>query len=419
MKIYESRENKGNRYGLSFYRWQNGSKILVSAVGLLWVLSQPLGAMAAPPDHAKAVFMDGEVTMVHIDEVIPEHSRFAYFFHPKGSKKVEDVVEMIFEGEPPKYLRTGIKVKIKGRVAKGKVWVSEVAALDGDSSSGTAGGSTAAATTGDRKTITFVINMDGVDYAEEGVSPYTQTHVDNAGQAMHDPVQFSVNSAYEEASFGQVTFSGSASTDVFLVSIPYDPTEACAFYTIAANADAASPVNITGYQHRMYVVPPKAISGCGWPALGQVGSYGSTSVRKSWSTRIDAIAFAHELGHNIGWHHAATDPDNDGTKNVEYGDTSDLMGYCCSKRKFNSVHVDQVGWFDRSDLLDKIVDVTDAGQYTLSPLGTDPATSSDPQILRITPSTGRPYYFLPAKDGYGCGDVINLYNGGQYPSWRS
>ena len=139
-------------------------------------------------------------------------------------------------------------------------------------------------------------------------------------------------------------------------------------------------------------VPPKAISGCGWLALGQVGSYGSTSVRKSWSTRIDAIAFAHELGHNIGWHHAATDPDNDGTKNVEYGDTSDLMGYCCSKRKFNSVHVDQVGWFDRSDLLDKIVDVTDAGQYTLSPLGTDPATSSDPQILRITPSTGRPYY---------------------------
>ena len=176
------------------------------------------------------------------------------------------------------------------------------------------------------------------------------------------------------------------------MSIPYDPTEACTYYTIAANADAASPVNINGYQHRMYVVPPKAISGCGWLALGQVGSYGSTSVRKSWSTRIDAIAFAHELGHNIGWHHAATDPDNDGTKNVEYGDTLDLMGYCCSERKFNSVHVDQVGWFDRSDLLTKIVDVTDAGQYTLSPLGTDPATSSDPQILRITPSTGRPYY---------------------------
>ena len=98
------------------------------------------------------------------------------------------------------------------------------------------------------------------------------------------------------------------------------------------------------------------------------------------------------LGHNIGWHHAATDPDNDGTKNVEYGDTSDLMGYCCSKRKLNGVHADQAGWFDQADLRSKIIDVTSAGQFSLAPLGTDPATSSDPQILRITPSTGWPYY---------------------------
>ena len=361
-------------------------------LGLVVVFAQPMWAVAGPPDHAQAVFMDGEVTMIHIDEVIPEHSRFAYFLHPKGSKDEKDVIEMIFEGEPPGYLRTGKKVKIKGQAVKGKVWVSEVAALDGDSSTSSASGSVAAATTGDRKTITFVINMDGVDYAAQGASPYTQTHVANSGKAMHDPVQFSVNSAYEEASFGQVTFSGSAATDVFLVSVPYDSAEACAYRTIASQADAASPVSVSGYRHKMYVVPPKAISGCGWLALGEVGSYGSTSVRKSWSTRIDAIAFAHELGHNIGWHHAATDPDNDGVKNVEYGDTSDLMGYCCAKRKLNSVHADQVGWFDRADLQGKILDVTGAGQFTLAPLGTDPATSTDPQILRITPTNGWPYY---------------------------
>ncbi|MDH5563876.1 MAG: hypothetical protein OEY91_09690, partial [Nitrospirota bacterium] len=274
----------------------------------------------------------------------------------------------------------------------GKVWVSEVAALDEGDSTSSAGDSVAAAATGDRKTITFVINMMGVDYSAQGASPYTQTHVNSSGLAMHDPVNFSVNSAYEEASFGQVTFSGTTATDVFLVSVPYDPAEACAYRTIAANADSASPVNLNGYRHKMYVVPPAAISGCTWLALGEVGSYASTATRKSWSTRIDAIAFAHELGHNIGWHHAATDPDNDGTKNVEYGDTSDLMGYCCSKRTLNSVHVDQAGWFDRSDLQSKIVDVTSAGQFTLAPLGTDPSSSSDPQILRITPSTGWPYY---------------------------
>jgi hypothetical protein len=372
-------------------RQQNKGKTWFITMGLFVVFSLPMWAVAAPPEHAKAVFMDGEVTMIHIDEVIPEKSRFAFFLHPKGGS-VEDVIEMIFEGEPPGHIRTGKNISIKGRGTKGKVWVSEVAALDGDTSTSSGSGSVAAAAIGDRKTITFVINMTGVDYAAQGASPYTQTHVNSSGLAMHDSVQYSVNSAYEEASFGQVTFSGSTATDVFLVDVPYDSTEACAYRTIAANADAVSPVNLNGYQHKLYVVPPKAISGCGWLALGEVGSYGSTATRKSWSTRVDPIAFAHELGHNIGWHHAATDPDNDGVKNVEYGDTSDLMGYCCSKRKLNSVHADQAGWFDRSDLQGKIVDVTSAGQFTLVPLGTDPAISSDPQILRITPATGWPYY---------------------------
>jgi len=372
-------------------RRHNRGKTWLMTIGLVVAFAQPMWAVAAPPDHANAVFMDGEVTMIHIDEVIPENSRFAYFLHPKGGK-VEDVVEMIFEGEPPGHLHTGKKIKIKGHAANGKVWVSEVAALDGDSSTSSGSGSVAAAATGDRKTITFVINMTGVDYAAQGASPYTQTHVNSSGLAMHDPVQYSVNSAYEEASFGQVTFSGSTVTDVFLVSVPYDSAEACAYRTIAANADSASPVSLNGYRHKLYVVPPVAISGCTWLALGEVGSYGSTTTRKSWSTRIDPLAFAHELGHNIGWHHAATDPDNDGVKNVEYGDQSDLMGYCCSKRKLNSVHADQAGWFDRSDLQSKIVDVMSAGQFTLAPLGTDPSSSSDPQILRITPATGWPYY---------------------------
>ena len=373
-------------------RQHNRGKTWLMAMGLLVTFAQPMWAVAAPPEHAKAVFMRGEVTMIHIDEIIPEQSRFAYFLRSEHATDPEDVLELIFEGEPPTHIVTGKKVSVKGKATKGKVWVTEVAAIDGDGTGSASGGTVEAATTGDRKTITFVINMTGVDYAAQGASPYTQSSVDLSGKYMHDPSNYSVNSAYREASFGQVTFSGSAATDVFLVDIPYDSSEACSYRTIASQADSVSPVNLNGYVHKMYVVPPKAISGCGWLALGEVGSYGSTSTRKSWSTRIDPLAFAHELGHNLGYHHSATDPDNDGTKNVEYGDTSDLMGYCCAKRKLNSVHVDQIGWFDRADLQSKIVDVTSAGQFTLAPLGTDPSTSSDPQILRITTGLGWPYY---------------------------
>ena len=393
MDQYESHFCRSTNHECSPSRRQNfPMKNWLMTMGLFVAFSQPMWAVAAPPDHANAVFMRGEVTMIHIDEIVPEQSRFAYFLRSENATDPEDVMEMIFEGEPLAHIRTGKKVSVKGKAVKGKVWVTEVVAIDGDGSGSASGGTVEAATTGDRKTITFVINMTGVDYAAQGASPYTQSSVDLSGEYMHDPSNYSVNSAYREASFGQVTFSGSAVTDVFLVDIPYDSSESCAYRTIASQADSVSPVNLNGYVHKLYVVPPKAISGCGWLALGEVGSYGSTSTRRSWSTRIDPLAFAHELGHNLGYHHAATDPDNDGTRNVEYGDTSDLMGYCCAKRKLNSVHVDQIGWFDRADLQSRIVDVTSTGQFTLAPLGTDPSTSSDPQILRITTGSGWPYY---------------------------
>ena len=367
--------------------------------------------------------IEGEVIVIHVDEIDQVQSHTEYFLQKSGSS---EVIELMFDGPPPqqirKHLKTGKKLRIKGkkaerraarqakkeakraarqakkeakraaRLLKKGIVVNEVAALGGEGSTNVTNGNTAQAATGDRKTITFVINMSGVDYTAEGASPYDQTHVAAAGKAMHDPGQYSVHSAYEEASFGQVTFSGSAATDVFLVSIPYDSSKSCNYRGIASQADAVSPVSLNGYRHKMYVVPPKAISGCGWLALGEVGRYDSTSTRKSWSTRIDPIAFAHELGHNIGWHHAATDPDNNGAYNVEYGDRSDLMGYCCSKRKLNSVHVDQAGWFDQADLQNRILDVNGAGNFNLAPLGTDPTTSSDPQILRITPTSGWPYY---------------------------
>ncbi len=381
----------------------------LTVFGLALVVGSVQPALTLASENSTVEQVEGEVTVIHIDEMNPQQSRTAYFLQQRGST---DFIEMRFDGQPPKhirkYLRTGKKIRIKGRRAerqarrqarqaegqqKQEILVSEVAALDGESSSSTANRSTASATAvGDRKTITFLVNMDGVDYSAESASPFTATHAETAGRYMYDSTQFSVNSAYKEASFGQVTFSGSASTDVFVVSVPYDPAESCAYRTIANNADAVSPVNVNGYRHKLYVVPPKAISGCSWLAIGEIGSYDSTSTRKSWSTRIDPIAFAHELGHNIGWHHAATDPDNDGTRNVEYGDTSDLMGYCCAKRTVNSVHMDQAGWFDRADLRDKVLDVTEAGQFTLAPLGTDPAISTDPQILRITPANGWPYY---------------------------
>ena len=336
MEITELREHNVPRPGEIIACVKHGVRIL--GMALVVGVAQPGLTFAndlGSPSSEESV--EGEVIVIHVDEIDQVQSHTEYFLQKSGSS---EVIEMMFDGPPPKHIRkhlkTGKKLRIKGkkaerraakkakkeakraarkakkeakraaRLLKKGIVVNEVAALGGESSFSDSNANTAQAATGDRKTITFVINMSGVDYAAQGASPYDQTHVAAAGKAMHDPGQYSVHSAYEEASFGQVTFSGSASTDVFLVSIPYDSSKACNYRAIASQADAVSPVSLNGYRHKMYVVPPKAISGCGWLALGEVGAYESTSTRKSWSTRIDPIAFAHELGHNIGWHHAAT-----------------------------------------------------------------------------------------------------------------
>ena len=373
-----------------------------------------------PPADLPAVWVDGEVTLIHIDEIIPEQSRMAYFLKLRGR---EEIVEMLFEGLPPPGLRTGATVKAKGKLGPKHLWVSEVTAVEGgESSDGTSTTAPAEAVTQDRRALVMLLNMASAPYAENNVQPYNSTTAQQAGQVMFALDRYSVHTSYLEASMGQVAFTGNSSTDVFIVSIPYDNT--CAYRTMANQADAAVPMDLSVYQHRVYLVPPASISGCTWLALGEVGNYGSTSVRRSWSTRVDPTAFAHELGHNLGWHHAATDMNNDGEHDVEYGDTSDLMGYCCSQRKVNSVHVDQIGWYHATDLQAQVIDITGAGRYDIAPLGTDPSTSSLPQILKITPATGRTYYLsYRQKTGQDSGmsstysTGVNIHRGVETDHW--
>ena len=136
---------------------------------------------------------------------------------------------------------------------------------------------------------------------------------------------------------------------------------------------------------------------------------------------------AHEFGHNNAHHHAATDPDNDGAINLQYGDRSDLMGYCCSQRKFNAPHVDQIGWLDpwsSQAVVDVAADVTN---YTIGYLGADPDTNTLPQIVRIDrPITCDKYYLsfrrlidLDANmySSYGYHLGVNIYHASETGIW--
>jgi hypothetical protein len=143
----------------------------------------------------------------------------------------------------------------------------------------------------------------------------------------------SVKNLIQYCSNGSFTFD----TVIFpsYVNIPCpDSVTSCDVNGWADRADdAIRPFlpNVDDYIYRIYILPKGA---CTFAGLGAVGPCDSHRTCRSWISGHYAeypIAYVHELGHNLGLGHASYNGN-------EYGDYSDLMGYCCIERCFNAPH---------------------------------------------------------------------------------
>src|SRR5262249_43964477 len=125
----------------------------------------------------------------------------------------------------------------------------------------------------------------------------------------------SVNTVYQETSYGNVSFSGLV---VGPYTINYSTNGTCDYSGWASAGETAATgagVNLSGYNHRVYVFPKK--NPCGWAGLGTIGG----NPGQAWIAYCDLIdVYMHELGHNLTMHHAST-------PGCEYCDVSDFMGY--------------------------------------------------------------------------------------------
>jgi hypothetical protein len=127
----------------------------------------------------------------------------------------------------------------------------------------------------------------------------------------------------------------------------------------------------------MYVMPRNACPGTGFATLG-----GTPSL--SWIFSCETgPSYAHEMGHNLGMHHAS-DPTR------EYGDPTDPMGTgSWAIRGLNAPHREQLGWLPTGTTQA----VSQSGTYDVAPLAMDPAAAAAPQALTIRkPDTGEQYY---------------------------
>jgi hypothetical protein len=136
---------------------------------------------------------------------------------------------------------------------------------------------------------------------------------------------------YRETSYGLVSFPKELGA-VMTVHIDKNVATDCNVHgmmsdgTAAAKAmhqkDSSSP-NPDSFMHITWYNPSKA--GCNWGGIGWMG----TPWRPQKNTFMNMggmLVIAHELGHNVGASHDATDRDDDGEQDHEYGDGTGLMG---------------------------------------------------------------------------------------------
>jgi hypothetical protein len=106
-------------------------------------------------------------------------------------------------------------------------------------------------------------------------------------------------------------------------------------------------VNPSRYMYKLYLIPKE--TSCTWAGLGTIGCnerYCFSFVNSAFPPLI-----LHELGHNLGLHHATTDFNNDDIIDSEYGDLSSYMGSPASWTKYNAINNYILGFMPESNRL--------------------------------------------------------------------
>jgi len=276
----------------------------------------------------------------------------------------------------------GSRVSVRGRNA-GEVYEAAEGGIQ-TLQAATEPTSTAASTT--RRLAVLMVN-----FVDDTRTPWTLAQVD--ASFFTDAPTKSVRSYYAEQSYGGMTVDGDV-LGYYTINVDRSTCAWSTWHKAARDAATAAGVNLSSYTNVMAIWPGQSV--CGWAGIAYVpGAYSALNNTIGWTTA------AHELGHNLGAHHAQAMTCTHGGVRVpigsscttsEYGDPFDRMGG--GQVHFNHYHRRQVGFLTSSDQLT----VSAAGTYSIGVASQ--LNSGAPKIVRIARGDGT-YLYLEARQPFG------------------